>query len=386
MERSEQNSLTKNNNNKEPKANASRIENRDAPITDTNNPRNDICDFTETKSCSVTPSNSNVNGPDTIQSLETNAKTQATSTAHEANLTNKNDKPPVDTSRLSGSAKKKASFFSRQFLSFDGSSPSPVERFQSAIATAKSVFSSSVSSHTTTTSSNVTSKECTVSSNSSKADTNLSAEAISKNESTPKHSPDTLPKHLNVGTRKKDTNETDKVSNSVIALLSPSSAAKHCAINCKLSVDSKNSRKKGRKRSSFLKRSGSHSPSIKRSPTRIATENGSSCINLTVSDRSGPSSGNTTPSPRSFRRSAESHQRRGEENISSSSVLSCQPTAVRITQNTLTVPSTSSAYGAIPRTATTNQSRTQLTTPSNDEPPRRCFCGHYTEVTRICSL
>ena len=74
----------------------------------------------------------------------------------EVHLTPKDSKPLNASIGTSSSKKKRTSFFSRQFSSFDGSSPSPIERFQSAIATAASVFSSSAASHNVTLSSNIT--------------------------------------------------------------------------------------------------------------------------------------------------------------------------------------------------------------------------------------
>jgi hypothetical protein len=160
-------------------------------------------------------------------------------------------------------------------------------------------------------------------------------------------------------------------------LLSPSTGAKN-----KTNVKDKKHRKDGKRSRNFLRRSGSHSPSIKRSPTRPGTENGSSCINLSVSDRSGPSSGNTTPSPRSLRRTLEpSDRNRGDEQQESTSNSISPNNATRATPNTLTVPATSSAYGAIPRTITSNHTEQALS--SSVEPSKRCFCGHYSEVSLI---
>ena len=378
MEKSGQRSPPQINDEGERKTNTIIVNNRNLPLIDNNNSRNVICGATKPQSGSLTASSLTATKAHKTYSVDKEAV---------ADLTAKEVKPSIDASRISGTKKKKASFFTRQFSSFDGSSPSPIERFQSAIATAASVFSPSVGSHVNVVpSSNDPTTEHTASSNSSHAEHlrcyRSSTGATSNHEKPQTNALRVSPKRLTVGARKVDTNDNETVSNSVAALLSPSSGAK-----TKINSKSKKHRKGGRKGNNFLKRSGSHSPSIKRSPTRIVTENGSSCINLTVSDRSGPSSGNTTPSPRSFRRSAESsHRQRGADQIESSGIYSSQHTAARPTPNTLTVPSTSSAYGAIPRTTTTNQPRTHATVISNDEPPRRCFCGHYSEVIFTCPM
>ena len=280
------------------------------------------------------------------------------------------NRPGIDVSKLSGIKKKRASFFTKQFSSFDGSSP--IERFQSAIASAASVFSSSVGSSQTTT---VSSNENT-SQHIAPLSSNNPSQVISKLPSSLKGNNEASQEEISTASIKpsnvipENNQEKDVVTSSVADLLSSSTGAKS-----KTSKKGKKSKKDGKKGSSFLRRSGSHSPSIRRSPTKTVTEGGSSCINLSVSDRSGPSSGNTTPSPRSFRRSAEPPEfNRGREDLRNAS----SNQAVRTTANTLTVPTSGSVYGAIPRTTINSQS--QSTPASEDDPPRRCFCGHYTEV------
>ena len=284
------------------------------------------------------------------------------------------NKPPlIDTSGISGIKKKRASFFTRQFSSFDGSSP--IERFQSAIASAASVFSSSIaSSNNTIPSSSDSPADIISSSNSNALSTKASNEAVIKNESSPRKIGGKSPTRKLLCRRKQRGNDEEDVSNSVDALLSPSSGAKD-----KLGTTSRKHRKNSKKKSNFLRRSGSHSPSIKRSPTRAGAECGSSCVNLSVSDRSGPSSGNTTPSPRSFWRStAPSCRNKGDNPLEVNVTDSSFSNTGRSNTNTLTVPSSSSAYGAIPRSSHT---RTQQSPSCNEEEqPRRCFCGHYSEV------
>ena len=284
----------------------------------------------------------------------------------------RSNKPPlIDTSGISGIKKKRASFFTRQFSSFDGSSP--IERFQSAIASAASVFSSSIGSNNTIPSSSDSPADITSSSNSSALNTKAPNEAVIKTESSPRKIGGKSPTRKLPFRRKQRANDEEDVSNSVDALLSPSSGAKD-----KLGTTSRKNRKNSKKGSNFLRRSGSHSPSIKRSPTRAGAECGSSCVNLSVSDRSGPSSGNTTPSPRSFWRStAPSCRNKGDNPLEVTVSDSSFGNIGRSNTNTLTVPSSSSAYGAIPRSSHT---RTQQAPSCNDEQPRRCFCGHYSEV------
>ena len=214
-------------------------------------------------------------------------------------------------------------------------------------------------------------------SNYSEANTRIPSTAKTSHETTHKKLCRTTPNRSDVSP--KTPNDNELVPKSVDTLLSPSTGA-----NNKTNVNGKKHRKDGKRSRNFLRRSGSHSPSIKRSPTRPGTESGSSCINLSVSDRSGPSSGNTTPSPRSFRRNAEASDRnRGDEQLESTSNSISQNNATRATPNTLTVPATSSAYGAIPRTTTSNQSRTEQELSPSVEPPKRCFCGHYSEVSLV---
>ena len=285
------------------------------------------------------------------------------------------NKPSIDLSRISGIKKKRASFFTKQFSSLDGSSP--IEKFQSALASAASVFSSSLGSQTVIPSSKDNASEHIPLSNCSEANTKTLSTAKSSHETTHKILSKTTPNRSDVSPRTPSANEI--VPNSVCSLLSPSTGAKS-----KTNANSKKHRKDGKRSRNFLRRSGSHSPSIKRSPTRPGAESGSSCINLSVSDRSGPSSGNTTPSPRSFRRNADALDRnRGGEQLESNSNLTSQNNATRATPNTLTVPTTSSAYGAIPRTITSNPSRTEQALGSSIEPSKRCFCGHYSEVSLV---
>ena len=301
------------------------------------------------KSC-INPTNSKTNDKENTEGIQ-----------HPKN------RSAVDVSKLSGIKKKRASFFTKQFSSFDGSSH--IERFQSAIASAASVFSSSVgTSHATTTSScdnNSKSADHFPSNKSSEVDSKLSTSSNPCNELAQGNVSNDSSKTTEVISE--DNRDNENVPNSVAALLSPSRGSKS-----KTDKKSKKNRKDSKKGKGFLKRSGSHSPSIRRSPTKTVTENGSSCINHSVSDRSGPSSGNTTPSPRSFRRSVDA-QESAAENSSANK-------GFRRTANTLTVPSNASAYGAIPRTTITNQPQVNNQATENDQ-PKRCFCGHFTEVS-----
>ena len=269
--------------------------------------------------------------------------------------------PKIDVSKLSGIKKKRASFFTKQFSSFDGSSH--IERFHSAIASAASVFSSSVGSSQTqsnTSNENSSKQNDQLSSCKSRETTpSLSTSVRTTDEPPLEHISICLPKASDDNSENR--RDIDAVSNSVAALLSPSTGAKS-----KSSKKGKKHKKDSKKGSSFLRRSGSHSPSIRRSPTKAVADTGSSCINLSVSDRSGPSSGNTTPSPRSFRRTVKTPETSTENSV------------IRTSANTLTVPTSSCAYGAIPRTTINSQSH-EIPASEND-PPRRCFCGHYTEV------
>ena len=288
------------------------------------------------------------------------------------------EKPSTDPPRTGGIKKKRASFFTRQLSSFDG-----LERFQSAIASAASVFSSSVGSNTAPPSNHNDTSAIPSSGSSDVAPRLANDEALGHAD--PQTSLCGVPSiHTSTCSRKTTTKDNEVVSNGVDALLFPSIGAE-----TKISTKSRKHRKNSKKRSNFLRRSGSHSPSIKRSPTRTVTECGSSCVNLSVSDRSGPSSGDTTPSPRSFCRTVESvNYIRREEHAEPNTNCSLQINSARQTPNTLTVPSSSSAYGAIPRTTTaSNQPSSNQSLAADDEqPPKRCFCGHYSEVKLECSI
>ena len=320
-----------------------------------------LIDVTNGKDAANSQTNSTCNSQTTTRNLSTKPansniidKENAECSPHQFNG------PKIDVSKLSGIKKKRASFFTKQFSSFDGSSH--IERFHSAIASAASVFSSSVgSSQSQSNSSNENSSKQVdhLSSSKSRETTpSLSTSVKTSDEPSLERISIFLPKTSEEISENRGDN--DAVSNNVAALLSPSTGAKS------KSFKKGKKHKKDSKKGSFLRRSGSHSPSIRRSPTKAVAETGSSCINQSVSDRSGPSSGNTTPSPRSFRRTVKT-----PETLTDNSVI-------RTSANTLTVPTSSSAYGAIPRTTINNQSH-EIPSSEND-PPRRCFCGHYTEV------
>ena len=330
-------------------------------LTDVTNGRDNSC--TPTYSSSITAAQKSCLNPTNSKS---NDKENTEGSQHQKN------RSAVDVSKLSGIKKKRASFFTKQFSSFDGSSH--IERFQSAIASAASVFSSSVgTSHATTTSScdnNSNSADHFPSNKCSEVDSKLSTSLNPCNESAQGNVSKDLPKTCEITSE--DNRDNENVPNSVAALLSPSRGSKS-----KTDKKSKKHRKDSKKGKGFLKRSGSHSPSIRRSPTKTATESGSSCMNFSVSDRSGPSSGNTTPSPRSFRRSVDAPESATESSSANQ--------GFRTTANTLAVPSNASAYGAIPRTTITNQPQVNNQATENDQ-PRRCFCGHFTEVSNARTI